>query len=101
MFQLGFNKHIFVKLKCVLSLNGKVNSVFKKNSTTFRLDVINSLCDEFYDDSACSKTLFWPSGHVRKACDVLRSIEEFKHKSGMVSPFGPFLFYIFLASPDI
>uniref|UniRef100_A0A3P8RSD1 Signal recognition particle subunit SRP72 n=1 Tax=Amphiprion percula TaxID=161767 RepID=A0A3P8RSD1_AMPPE len=25
------------------------------------------------------------SGHVTKACDVLRSIEEFKHKSGMIS----------------
>lgn len=27
---------------------------------------------------------FWSSGHVTKACDVLRSIEEFKHKAGMV-----------------
>uniref|UniRef100_A0A4W6BXM6 Signal recognition particle subunit SRP72 n=1 Tax=Lates calcarifer TaxID=8187 RepID=A0A4W6BXM6_LATCA len=29
--------------------------------------------------------LYLVQGHVTKACDVLRSIEEFKHKSGMVS----------------
>ncbi|TNN67131.1 Signal recognition particle subunit SRP72 [Liparis tanakae] len=29
--------------------------------------------------------LYLIQGHVRKACDVLRSIEEFKHKSGMIS----------------
>lgn len=29
--------------------------------------------------------LYLIQGHVTKACDVLRSIEEFKHKSGMVS----------------
>uniref|UniRef100_A0A3P9NHX9 Signal recognition particle subunit SRP72 n=1 Tax=Poecilia reticulata TaxID=8081 RepID=A0A3P9NHX9_POERE len=29
--------------------------------------------------------LFLVQGHVTKACDVLRSIEEFKHKAGMVS----------------
>lgn len=29
-------------------------------------------------------SLFCSSGHVTKACDVLRSIEEFKHKAGMV-----------------
>lgn len=33
----------------------------------------------------CVVILFCVSGHVTKACDVLRSIEEFKHKSGMVS----------------
>ncbi|XP_054887152.1 signal recognition particle subunit SRP72-like [Poeciliopsis prolifica] len=29
--------------------------------------------------------LYLVQGHVTKACDVLRSIEEFKHKAGMVS----------------
>ncbi|CAB1455732.1 unnamed protein product [Pleuronectes platessa] len=29
--------------------------------------------------------LYLIQGHVTKACDVLRSIEEFKHKSGMIS----------------
>ncbi|XP_019737195.1 signal recognition particle subunit SRP72 [Hippocampus comes] len=29
--------------------------------------------------------LYLAQGHVTKACDVLRSIEEFKHKAGMVS----------------
>uniref|UniRef100_A0AAQ5YU38 Signal recognition particle subunit SRP72 n=1 Tax=Amphiprion ocellaris TaxID=80972 RepID=A0AAQ5YU38_AMPOC len=29
--------------------------------------------------------LYLVQGHVTKACDVLRSIEEFKHKSGMIS----------------
>ncbi|XP_077433843.1 signal recognition particle subunit SRP72 [Vanacampus margaritifer] len=29
--------------------------------------------------------LYLVQGHVTKACDVLRSIEEFKHKEGMVS----------------
>ncbi|KAF7663575.1 hypothetical protein LDENG_00206260 [Lucifuga dentata] len=29
--------------------------------------------------------LYLVQGHVTKACDILRSIEEFKHKAGMVS----------------
>ncbi|XP_053735644.1 signal recognition particle subunit SRP72 [Synchiropus splendidus] len=29
--------------------------------------------------------LYLVQGHVTKACDVLRSIDEFKHKSGMIS----------------
>uniref|UniRef100_A0A671UUA3 Signal recognition particle 72 n=1 Tax=Sparus aurata TaxID=8175 RepID=A0A671UUA3_SPAAU len=29
--------------------------------------------------------LYLVQGHVTKACDVLRSIEEFRHKSGMIS----------------
>uniref|UniRef100_A0A3Q1GF18 Signal recognition particle subunit SRP72 n=1 Tax=Acanthochromis polyacanthus TaxID=80966 RepID=A0A3Q1GF18_9TELE len=29
--------------------------------------------------------LYLVQGHVTKACDVLRSIEEFKHKAGMIS----------------
>lgn len=33
--------------------------------------------------------VFSPSAHVTKACDVLRSIEEFKHKAGMVRPSPP------------
>ncbi|WP_411024885.1 hypothetical protein, partial [Salmonella sp. s57610] len=29
--------------------------------------------------------LYLTQGHVTKACDILRSIEEFRHKPGMVS----------------
>lgn len=41
--------------------------------------------------STLSTCLFFfsPLGHVTKACDVLRSIEEFKHKAGMVRPSPP------------
>lgn len=37
------------------------------------------------------KSFFSPSGHITKACDVLRSIEEFKHKAGMVRLSPPLL----------
>lgn len=38
----------------------------------------------FWFEWRLDDSLFCSSGHVTKACDVLRSIEEFKHKAGMV-----------------
>ncbi|KAJ3587530.1 hypothetical protein NHX12_011127 [Muraenolepis orangiensis] len=45
---------------------------------------------EQYPESAASikltmAQLYLTQGHVTKACDILRSIEDFKHKQGMVS----------------
>uniref|UniRef100_A0A1A8RS77 Signal recognition particle subunit SRP72 n=1 Tax=Nothobranchius rachovii TaxID=451742 RepID=A0A1A8RS77_9TELE len=53
------------------------------------IELLQEFSDQNPESASCIKLtmaqLYLVQGHVTKACDVLRSIEEFRHKAGMVS----------------
>uniref|UniRef100_A0A1A8DJV1 Signal recognition particle subunit SRP72 n=1 Tax=Nothobranchius kadleci TaxID=1051664 RepID=A0A1A8DJV1_NOTKA len=53
------------------------------------IELLQQFSDQNPESASCIKLtmaqLYLVQGHVTKACDVLRSIEEFRHKAGMVS----------------
>uniref|UniRef100_A0A8C6KID3 Signal recognition particle subunit SRP72 n=1 Tax=Nothobranchius furzeri TaxID=105023 RepID=A0A8C6KID3_NOTFU len=53
------------------------------------IELLQQFSDQNPESASCIKLtmaqLYLVQGHVTKACDVLRSIEAFRHKAGMVS----------------
>ncbi|KAI4796243.1 hypothetical protein KUCAC02_027876 [Chaenocephalus aceratus] len=77
------------KLSSSLQAQNPVLSLCREKQHRPGIELLQQFSDQHPESASGIKLtmaqLYLIQGHVTKACDVLRSIEEFKHKSGMIS----------------
>ncbi|XP_072549749.1 signal recognition particle subunit SRP72 isoform X1 [Salminus brasiliensis] len=67
----------------------KVAQLCREKQHSKAIELLQRFSEEYPESASGIKLtmaqLYLTQGHVTKACDILRSIEDFKHKQGMVS----------------
>uniref|UniRef100_A0A8B9JDU4 Signal recognition particle subunit SRP72 n=1 Tax=Astyanax mexicanus TaxID=7994 RepID=A0A8B9JDU4_ASTMX len=67
----------------------KVAQLCREKQHNKAIELLQRFSEEYPESASGIKLtmaqLYLTQGHVTKACDILRSIEDFKHKQGMVS----------------